>query len=89
MKAKAKLFKGIEYVVIDELPANQQTLLNSSPEKPERIKILIENKVVGNCIQYKDYTEWFQTIYTAAVPASTNAIASQQLVGLNLVTKES
>jgi len=59
MKASAKFFKGIEYVVTTELSAEQQALLEGSGI--ERIKILIDGKIVSNCIQYGAYEDWYHT----------------------------
>jgi hypothetical protein len=76
MKAKARLFKGIEFVTIGDLPAEQRMLIETSPAEPERIKILIEGKIVENCVQYNKYVDWYTSIYTMAVPAQRPPVAS-------------
>lgn len=58
MKASATVYKGIEFVTIQELPAEQQFLLQTE-HKIERIKILIDEKIVSNCIQYRHYVAWY------------------------------
>ena len=70
MKAKARLFKGIEFITVSELPPDQRMLIENSPTGPERIKILIEGKIVENCIQYSNYLQWYNTVFATAVPAT-------------------
>ena len=72
MKAKAKVYRGIEFIHLAELPAKQQLLLEHS-SNPERIKILIDGKVVGDCIQYEKYSNWYHTVYQQSVPADSKA----------------
>ncbi|QOI96684.1 MAG: hypothetical protein HRU69_03905 [Flammeovirgaceae bacterium] len=74
MKVGPQSYRGIEFVCLDDLPSSQQMLLSSSPDFPERIKILIDNKTVENCIQYKDYEQWFYAVYKRSVapPESLN-----------------
>lgn len=62
MKAKAKFFRGIEYVVETELPENQQAILGES-NALERIKILIDGKIIGNCFSYEAYSLWYHSVY--------------------------
>ena len=66
MKAKAKFYKGIEYIVVGELPFDQQTLLAQRHSTPERIKIMVEGKIVNNCINYQDYSHWFHATFKKA-----------------------
>jgi hypothetical protein len=38
------------------------------------IKILIDEKVVSNCIQYKDYEFWFDNIYKKIIQVPVTKI---------------
>jgi|SRR5690606_5085324 hypothetical protein len=67
MIVKPSLYRGIEFVCITDLPAEQQILLQSSPQFPERINILIEGEIKRNCIQYHAYVQWFQDVYKTSV----------------------
>jgi hypothetical protein len=60
MKAKAKIFREIAYVEVKDLPQEQQALLKHFKDA-DYIKILIDNKVVGPCMQYKQYETWYNT----------------------------
>jgi hypothetical protein len=66
MKVQATIFKGIEFVSLQDLPADQQILLEHNNEV-ERIKILVDGKVKSNCIQYNDYSIWYTTIFVKSV----------------------
>ena len=69
MKAIAKVYRGIEFICVGELPADQQLLLKHSQE-PERIKILVDGKILGDCVQYNHYSQWFEKIYASSVPST-------------------
>lgn len=69
MKAKATVYRGIEFICVGELPADQQLLLEHSQE-PERIKILIDGKILSDCIQFSHYSQWFEKVYATSVPVS-------------------
>lgn len=62
MKVAARIYKGIEFVGVEELSARQQLALKEN-KTVERIKILIEGKVVSNCIQYKHYVNWYAATF--------------------------
>ena len=66
MKIQATTYKGMEFVCLQDLPADQQTLLQHNDDV-ERIKILIDGKVSSNCIQYKDYAYWYAMIFMKSV----------------------
>lgn len=58
MKVAAKVYKGIEFVGVEDLSARQQLALKDN-KSLERIKILIDGKIVSNCIQYQHYATWY------------------------------
>lgn len=66
MKVISKVYKGIEYVQLKDLPKEQQENLTKSLDSQFFIKILIEKSIVSNCIQYKDYEFWFDNVYRPA-----------------------
>jgi len=70
MKAKAKLFKGIEYVVTTELPGDQRLLLEHRGNL-DHIKILVDGKIISNCLSYSVYSNWYHSVFfvqRAAMP---------------------
>jgi len=58
MKVSAKYYREIEYVLVSELPDAQQELLKQNRDA-DFIKILIDGNVVGPCLQYKHYSDWY------------------------------
>jgi hypothetical protein len=70
MKVSSKIYKGIEYVQLNDLPKEQKEKISASLNDDNLIKILIDKTIVSNCIQYKDYELWFDTIYKKAVVVS-------------------
>ncbi len=63
MKAELKIYKGIEYVQVNQLPAEQQNIISETLSNKLYIKILIDGKIIGNCLQYKDYELWYNNVY--------------------------
>jgi hypothetical protein len=65
MKADRKNYKGIEYVLFEELPQTQREKLLQTLGQDVFIKIMVDGKIVSQCVQYKDYSRWFDNIYKA------------------------
>lgn len=63
MKVNFTLYKGIEYVQVSSLPPEQQELLLQTINRDLIIKILVDGKLVRNCLQFKDYEVWFDNIF--------------------------
>lgn len=66
MKVQAIYYKGIEFVRFQQLPADQQLLLQHN-STVDRINILIEGEVYRACIQYKDYCAWYSSVFLKSV----------------------
>lgn len=65
MKVDAKIFKGIEYVQISELPQAQREIITQTINSDLFIKLLVDGKIISGCLQYKDYSNWYQNQYLA------------------------
>jgi phosphopantetheinyl transferase (holo-ACP synthase) len=61
MLAKVKIYKGIEFIELNDLTPEQAASFTEWAPKEAFIKILIKDKVISNCIQYKDYRVWHQS----------------------------
>ena len=70
MKVNATFYKGIEFINVSELPADQQLMLKYA-QHPERIKILMSKALLSNCIQYKAYSNWYREIFERSVSSVT------------------
>ena len=72
MKINSENFKGIEYIQLNQLPDEQRTKILESLNRDFLIKILIDGKIVGNCLQYKDYSFWYENIFHAKASETYN-----------------
>lgn len=63
MKVDSKIFKGIEYIQVSELPQAQRELVNQSILPDQFIKLLIDGKIISGCLQYKDYHRWYDEFF--------------------------
>jgi hypothetical protein len=79
MKAERKIYKGIEYVLVAELPQTQREQLMQTLSQDQLIKILIEGTIVSQCLQYKDYSFWFDNIYNSTTQAAIKETVSEQM----------
>lgn len=76
MRIVAEVYKGIEFIRINNLPVEQKIQITNSEFKHHIIKILKDEIILDDCLQYKDYLKWydkFQVIRTSA--------AAKQIVG--------
>jgi hypothetical protein len=60
MKVDSKIFKGIEYVQVSELPQAQREILTRTINPELFIKLLVDGRIVSGCLQYKHYNQWYQ-----------------------------
>jgi hypothetical protein len=66
MMIDSKIYKGIEYVQLNELPQVQREKLSETLNKDLFIKIMIDGKIVNDCLQFKDYSFWYNSVYKPA-----------------------
>lgn len=64
---EAKTYRGIDYVRISELPKEQQLAIQNWLNEDVVIKIMTESSLLSDCILFKDYSYWFEKIYTQAI----------------------
>lgn len=74
----SKVYKGIEYVQLNELPIDQQEKIQGTLNRELFIKILINGEILSNCIQYKNYRSWFENVY--AVKGERGKIIEEKTV---------
>ena len=79
MKADSKIFKGIEYVQVSELPQAQRELLMQTINPDLFIKLLIDGKIISGCLQYKDYSKWYVESCQGHLQAVSQQDASSQV----------
>jgi hypothetical protein len=74
MMIDSKKYKGIEYVQLDELPVMQQDKLRQTINRDLLIKIMIDGKIVNDCLQFKDYSFWYNSVYRPQAVSVSEAI---------------
>lgn len=75
---ESKSYKGIEYIQLTELPQTQRESIMETINNDLLIKIMIDGKIIRDCLQYKDYSIWYNSVYrpkaaeavTIAAPAA-------------------
>lgn len=53
-------FKGISFVRISSLPAEQKSKIRESFDRELIVKILRDNSLINDCIVYTDYLNWYR-----------------------------
>jgi hypothetical protein len=71
---KSTIYKGIEFVRLSAMPKSEQDLFQKTFNPNLYIKILIEEEILHDCVQYKDYISWYTTMFpkTRLVEAVTH-----------------
>lgn len=63
----SQIYKGIEYVQLDDLPFEQKERIQKTLNRDFFIKILVNGVILSNCIQYKDYRNWFEEVFSKSI----------------------
>ena len=63
MMIDSKIYKGIEYIQLNELPQTQREKIAETLNKELLIKIMVNGSIIDNCLQFKDYAYWYNTVY--------------------------
>ncbi|MBL7873146.1 MAG: hypothetical protein JNM78_16125 [Cyclobacteriaceae bacterium] len=81
MLAKSEFYKGIEFIRISTLPANQKEIILVSLSPDKVIKILKDDVLLSDCVLYSDYLAWFNARHQ--VPLVINR-KQPQVTGLDI-----
>ncbi len=80
-KPEPKVYKGINYIRISDLPNKQKAVYAEDQEKMELIKINTGDQVFHDCIPYSVYDNWYRSIYLQAENEEALINNKFQLVG--------
>lgn len=84
MKLAPKVYRGIEYVVLGDLPEDQQGLLRIA-EDIEFIKILFpDGRIIENCIPFRSYTTWYDNMAASHATEDGKSVPAQPGVRISL-----
>ena len=89
MKVNSTIYKGIEYVQVSSLPADQKEKLLQTINHELFIKILVDEKLIGNCLLFKDYEIWFDNIYKSQTHSNASAQSSVGSPAIQVEIKKS
>lgn len=78
---ECKTYRGIDYIRISELPTDQMESINNWINLDLIIKIQTEQRLLHDCLLYKDYEFWFNNIYTSQV--SAEEVSNEKVVVSN------
>lgn len=67
MRVDSEIYKGIEYVRISNLPADQKEKISISLNPDKIIKIVKDGILISDCLQYSDYLIWFEEHHQGTV----------------------
>jgi hypothetical protein len=65
MRAQSENFRGIEYIQISRLPADQKNYIWESINQKLIISILKDDFLLNDCLQYQHYITWYENIFKA------------------------
>ena len=90
MKVNSSLYKGIQYVQVNALPQDQREKLLKTVNPELFIKILVDGKLIRNCLQFKDYEYWFDNIFVShgSVIGATPSLSAEKLKMPSLAYKK-
>ena len=81
MKPEPKVYKGINYIRISDLPDKQKAIYAEDQKKMELIKINTGDQVFHDCIPYSVYDSWYRSIFLQAENEEALINNKFQLVG--------
>lgn len=63
LKASPNFHEGVNFIQVTSLPYEQQQLFKSWIPETSILNIEINNIVLSDCVDYQDYTYWFDFQY--------------------------
>lgn len=61
MRIPAENYKGIEFVRISNMPADERERIFKTLSREKIIKILRDKELLNDCVQVTDYQEWLNS----------------------------
>jgi hypothetical protein len=84
MMIDSKIYRGIEYVHISELPKTQREALIQTINHDLFIKILIDGNILHECLQFKDYSFWYNSVFVPkTITAAPDKVKEVTSIGFN------
>ena len=62
-KLESRTYRGIDFIQISELPNEQYNSFMEWVGKDSIITIKMEGQAQKNCVQYSDYSYWYDSVF--------------------------
>jgi len=85
--SQKEIYKGIEFVRISNLPKEQSEKIFAAFPKEKIIKILRDEVILKDCIQYHEYQDWVKAMYQKQRDPVMNKPESTVSSSFNLAIK--
>lgn len=72
-------YKGIEFVRISALPEDQKKNIWNSIDRDKVIKILKDDCLLNDCVQFQDYKIWYSQYLHQAVSTKARTSSNPEL----------
>lgn len=82
MKVQAENYKGIEFIRLSKLPDSQKELISQHLPADNVIKILKENELLTDCVQFKHYEAWYNEHFKKPLHSEMERISSPAAIKL-------
>jgi len=76
-KSSSNYFRGIEYIVVDDLPNKQRGPFLEWISSEEIIKISTRDQVIENCVSYSIYSDWFESEFVLKINTEEKTIVER------------
>jgi len=83
-KYPSNSFRGIEFIVIKDLPSEQKKSILKWIKSDDVITISTEKKLYENCVQYTTYSHWFENVFQVELEKTRGITAEQKVEPLKL-----
>ncbi|HEV8513834.1 MAG TPA: hypothetical protein VGQ59_11175 [Cyclobacteriaceae bacterium] len=80
MRVPSEIYKGIEYIRISALPADQKDHLYKSLNHKLIINILKDESLLNDCLQYQHYITWYENVYKTTVEGKSIEVSAKSPV---------
>jgi len=83
-KSEEKVFRGIHYVRISQLPHAQKDMFLKWLPRDQVIKIQIEQNIFPDCVQYQHYEHWFDNVMLTLIANEKSEPIQNPDIGISL-----
>jgi len=83
-KSEEKVFRGIHYIRVSQLPHEQKDMFMKWLPRDQIIKIQIEQDILPDCVQYHHYEHWFDNIMLTMMVEENGEFTQNPDIGISV-----